>query len=255
MARGAGARGSAGGTGRVAGVGKPARALRAAPARGARTAVATRGTPRLAPEARRQQIVAAATDFFADRGFEASTTALAQRLGITQPLLYRYFPTKAELISAVYEHAFPSAQYYPRWVAALARHEVPIRERLIEFYCEYTEALLNYRFLRLAIWARLSGLQFEGESFNERYNAALTGRIFPLVIAALRERAGLPPRSVPSAAEIELLQTLHGSIYYVGIRRLNDRLPPDVQALVISKIDVFLDGIGPALSRADAVAP
>lgn len=222
---------------------------------GGKSGVAPTRAARLTPEQRRSQIVAAATDFFAEHGFEGGTSALARRLGITQPLLYRYFPTKADLISHVYEHAFPSAQYYPRWVSDLARRERPIRERLIDFYCEYTDVLLNYRFLRLAIWARLNGASFDGASFNERYNAVLTTRIFPLVIDALRERAGIADGAPPSEPELELMQTLHGSIYYVGIRRLNDRLPSDVRAIVVSKIDVFLNGISAELLRAGRTAP
>ena len=49
---------------------------------------------RLSPTVREQQIVDEAIQFFAEVGFGGRTRELAKRIGITQPLLYRYFPTK-----------------------------------------------------------------------------------------------------------------------------------------------------------------
>ncbi len=51
-------------------------------------------------------IVREAVSFFAEHGFEGQTRELARRLGITQPLLYRYFPDKAALIDRVYREVF-----------------------------------------------------------------------------------------------------------------------------------------------------
>src|SRR6266704_4117545 len=51
-------------------------------------------TCRLAPEVREHQIVLKAMDHFATHGFSGSTRELARQLGVTQPLLYRYFPSK-----------------------------------------------------------------------------------------------------------------------------------------------------------------
>ncbi len=56
---------------------------------------------RMASEERRQEFLTKAIEFFAQEGFESSTRELARRLGVTQPLLYRYFPSKSDLISAL----------------------------------------------------------------------------------------------------------------------------------------------------------
>ena len=42
------------------------------------------------------------------------TRELAQRLGVTQPLIYRYFPTKQDLIDRVYEEVFVG-RWRPEW--------------------------------------------------------------------------------------------------------------------------------------------
>lgn len=47
--------------------------------------------------------MAEAIRYFAEFGFAASTRGLARRAGITQPLLYRYFPTKDQLIQRLFE--------------------------------------------------------------------------------------------------------------------------------------------------------
>src|SRR6266403_4162269 len=61
---------------------------------------------RLSPDDRRKEFVAKATEFFSEEGFGGGTRALARRLGVTQPLLYRYFPSKDDLIKEVYRKVY-----------------------------------------------------------------------------------------------------------------------------------------------------
>jgi AcrR family transcriptional regulator len=65
---------------------------------------------RLSPDDRRKEFVAKATEFFADEGFDGGTRDLARRLGVTQPLLYRYFPSKDDLIKEVYRTVYLDPQ-------------------------------------------------------------------------------------------------------------------------------------------------
>jgi AcrR family transcriptional regulator len=59
---------------------------------------------RLAPEARREIILAAAEDVFAQSGFAgASMDEVARRAGITKPVIYDHFDTKAALFFATAE--------------------------------------------------------------------------------------------------------------------------------------------------------
>jgi AcrR family transcriptional regulator len=61
---------------------------------------------RLPRNEREQMIVQEAIRFFAEVGFEGQTRELARRLGITQPLIFRYFPTKDDLIERVYQEVY-----------------------------------------------------------------------------------------------------------------------------------------------------
>lgn len=61
---------------------------------------------RLPREARRQQIVGAATGVFAASGFEAtSLDEVASAAGVSRAILYRHFASKVELYRAVLEQA------------------------------------------------------------------------------------------------------------------------------------------------------
>src|SRR6266404_80860 len=79
------------------------------PKLGGRDARAT-ANKRLSPEEREEQIVQKAIQYFGAHGFSASTHELARKIGITQPLLYRYFPNKEALVERVFHEV-----YLSRW--------------------------------------------------------------------------------------------------------------------------------------------
>ena len=74
---------------------------------------------RLSPDDRRKEFVAKATEFFSEEGFGGGTRDLARRLGVTQPLLYRYFPSKDDLIKEVYRTVYLEP-FDPGWDRLLA---------------------------------------------------------------------------------------------------------------------------------------
>jgi AcrR family transcriptional regulator len=58
--------------------------------------------PRLKAPQRREQLVSVATKLFAERGYEATTTAaIADAAGVTEPILYRHFSSKQDLFVAI----------------------------------------------------------------------------------------------------------------------------------------------------------
>ena len=91
---------------------------------------------RLSPEARERQIIDGAIAFFAEVGLSGQTRELAQRLGVTQPLIYRYFPTKQDLIDRVYEEVFVG-RWRAEWTDLIGDRARPLRDRLIAFYQVY----------------------------------------------------------------------------------------------------------------------
>src|ERR1700753_1234182 len=57
----------------------------------------------------RERIVAAASEVFAERGLEASTAEIAARAGVGEATLFRRFPTKDDLITAIIGVQFEEA--------------------------------------------------------------------------------------------------------------------------------------------------
>jgi AcrR family transcriptional regulator len=78
----------------------------------------TASTPRRTAAERRQAILEAAVVEVAVSGFASATTAgIARRAGISQPYVFRFFPTKKALALAVIDHAF--AKIVREWEAAV----------------------------------------------------------------------------------------------------------------------------------------
>src|ERR1700693_5593426 len=109
---------------------------------------------RLSPDDRRKEFVAKATEFFAEEGFGGGTRDLARRLGVTQPLLYRYFPSKDDLIKEVYRTVYLEP-LDPGWERLLTDRSRPIRERLQEFYNAYTKVIFTRKWLPIYLYSRL----------------------------------------------------------------------------------------------------
>ena len=60
--------------------------------------------PRLAPDARRRQLLADASRILTEEGLEKlQISALAERAGVSRPLVYRAFPTRHALFRAILE--------------------------------------------------------------------------------------------------------------------------------------------------------
>jgi AcrR family transcriptional regulator len=84
---------------------------------------------RLSPDDRRREFVAKATEFFSEEGFGGGTRDLARRLGVTQPLLYRYFPSKDDLIKEVYRTVYLEP-FDVGWDKLLADADIPKSTRM-----------------------------------------------------------------------------------------------------------------------------
>jgi AcrR family transcriptional regulator len=193
---------------------------------------------RLSPDDRRNEFVAKATEFFSDEGFGGGTRALARRLGVTQPLLYRYFPSKGDLIKEVYRAVYLEP-LDPGWEKLLADRSRPIRERLREFYSAYTSVIFTRKWLRIYLYSGLKGLDI-----NRWYVGVVREKILSRIIRECRHEAGLPVQNKPTAAELELAWVFHSGIFYYGVRKYIYESPvlEDKQQMINDAVDAFLEG-------------
>lgn len=203
-------------------------------------AAARNGALRLNPKVRKLQILEAACDFFAEHGFQGGTPDLAKRMGISQPLIHRYFPTKEKLLREVYKHVFPLNNSWLDWERLISDPARPLRSRLTRFFQDYAEVTWSYRVMRLLLWAGLSR-----PDLSRHYTAALHERIFPAIVRAVRIDCGRPSDGAISEREFEIAQALHGTMYHLlGIRRWihSRRFKGDVTKAIELRVDLFLRG-------------
>lgn len=192
---------------------------------------------RLAPGLRAEHILMGAIRFFAAHGFSGQTRELASELGISKGLLYRYFPSKEALIESVYQEVF-LRRWSPTWQAVLTDRNRPLLERLKAFYADYAKLPLEYEWGRIYLYAGLAGA-----SINRRYVRLANERIFRPVIDELRHEFGFRPieQLEVTEPEMELMWSLHGSIFYIGMRKwvYHVKAPSDIDGAVKQLVEGF----------------
>lgn len=193
---------------------------------------------RLPRQEREKLIVAEAIRFFAEVGFEGQTRALAQRLGVTQPLLYRYFPDKDALIERVYQEVFMGG-WDATWTDGLKDRTKPLRERIIRFYHAYSRRHFRYEQVRLFMFAGL-----KDQALANRYMGFVRENLFEPLVAELRAEAGLPTQP-PDDYEVECVAGLHGAVAYIGVRRwvYHAPVPDDTDRVIANMVDSFMTGV------------
>ena len=196
---------------------------------------------RLAAADREQEILAGAIRYFAEVGFNGQTRQLAERLGITQPLLYRYFPTKRDLIERVFSEVFLK-RVDPAWRELIGDRSRPLDDRLLEFYRRYSHATYTYEWIRIYMFSALMG-----NSINRRYIKIVEARILKPICAEFRHACGLPdPETIPiSELELEHIWVMHGGLFYYAVRKYiyHSRVGGDFAAIVRRSVAAMIEGI------------
>ena len=195
---------------------------------------------RLSGAEREKHIVSEAVRFFAEVGFGGDTRELAQRLGVTQSLLYKYFPNKEALINRVYEEVY-LGRWNPFWESVIRDRSIPLQERLTRLYIEYAKAALNRDWVRIFMF---SGLR--GEDINRKYLDVLRSRILEPIAVELRHELKLPPPEeiALKSAEIELVWSINARVFYFGQREwiFNVPVEDDLDTLIVQTIEHFIAG-------------
>jgi AcrR family transcriptional regulator len=204
---------------------------------------------RLSPDDRRKEFVAKATEFFAEEGFGGGTRALARRLGVTQPLLYRYFPSKDDLIREVYRTVYLEP-LDNGWEKLLSDRARPLPARLKEFYDAYTGVIFTRKWMRIYLYSGLKGLDL-----NRSYVGIVRDKILSRIIRECRYEVGLPVQNKPSAAELEMAWVFHSGIFYYGVRKFIYEAPvlENKAQMISDAVDAFLAGFERVFGEEDAI--
>ena len=197
---------------------------------------------RLAAADREKEILAGAIRYFAEVGFAGQTRQLAERLGITQPLLYRYFRTKRHLIERVFAEVFLK-RVDPGWGDLIRDRSRPLEDRLLEFYQRYSRATYTYEWIRIYMFSALMG-----NNINRRYIKIVEAQILEPICAEFRHACGLPgPDAEPiSELELEHVWVMHGGLFYYAVRKYiyHSRVGGDFAGIVRRSVAAMIAGIG-----------
>jgi len=195
---------------------------------------------RMKREDRDREIVQAAVAFFAEVGFDGDTRELARRLGVTQSLIFRYFPTKAALIERVYQEVYVD-RWDPCWESIIVDRTVALENRLLRFYKDYARVALTYDWVRIFMF---SGLR--GEDINTRYLHFLRSRVLAPIAAELRAELALPGFEVTplTEEEVELVWGINARVFYLGQRLwiFDTPLSLDIDEIIEQTIRSFMYG-------------
>ncbi len=193
-------------------------------------------TVRMAPEDRKRDLVEKAANFFSEEGFDAGTRQLARQLGVTQPLIYRYFASKEDLINEVYRKIYVS-QWQDSWTETIRDRSRPLKERLHEFYRSYCPTIFNRRWMRIFFFAGLKGLDI-----NTRYLARVRSELLLPMAEEMRVELGLDCDLPITSEESELVWLMHGAVFYQGIREQIYRsvVAVDYDTALNTAIDMYM---------------
>jgi hypothetical protein len=194
---------------------------------------------RLPAAERKAVILREASLFFAKEGFSASTRDLADKLGVRQALLYKYFPSKEALLEAIFEEVL-AVHWAMEWAKVMADHALSLEERLSRFYIAHLE---NEDGIGLRLFLRAA---LDGWVLPSRKLSLMREKLVQPLIAELRREAKLSGyESLPmSMGELELAMVLHSSVIFYSIRAhiYGGDVCSDAPATVRLYVSTFLHG-------------
>jgi AcrR family transcriptional regulator len=210
------------------------------------TSATSKPRHRMAPQDRERLILDNALRFFAEHGLSGETRELARRLGVTQSLIYRYFPSKDVLIDRVYEKWL--VEYWnPRWPSWITDRRQSLENRLLTFYRDYARLQHNYEWVRLFAYSGMDGLPY-----HARFVARNRALLFPLIAQELRYDHGMPSfDEIPlTEFEHEQIWAMHATLFHIGQRHWLFGLsgPTDIDGVMATRVRSFVTAGPPQIA-------
>jgi AcrR family transcriptional regulator len=192
----------------------------------------------LPADERRRVLLDAAADLFSEKGLRITVQALADRVHVTQPLVHRYFPTKADLIAAICDR-IQNAHWDPVWRQILTDRTRPLTQRIPDFYGRYLPHIYRDTWYRGFWYAALND-----PTFAQTYLARATGELLTAMINEVRVHFLFPSVDIirPFQREIELVWGMHSTMIFAGIRRYVYHTPVsnDDDTTVLDQMHAYL---------------
>lgn len=201
--------------------------------------VARRARPAASPEAppgpKRDAILRAAIDVFADRGFfNAQVADVARAAGVAAGTVYLYFKGKDDLLVSIFERSMRDGLAHGR--AAVSDLQDP-RERLLRLARAHLARLGHDRNLAIVFQVELR----QSTKFMERFSATLLRDYLGLIREAIADgqRAGLFRSDVKATA---MAKMLFGALDEMATNWILSRRRYSLEADADMVVDLFING-------------
>jgi len=183
----------------------------------------------------RERIAEVATRLFCEKGFGQTTVSeIVARAGVTKPVLYYYFGSKAGLFNALFADHFQGIQAIVDRAAAL---EGPIRDKLLRLTLDqfaFCEARLDcLRFVLHALFGPQKGTPRDRYAELQHMTTGLVSQILRLAV----EQGELRPLNVEHLGVIFI-----GMVHMFIMRHLFDPSFALDASTAEQLVDVFLYG-------------
>jgi AcrR family transcriptional regulator len=198
------------------------------------------GRKNMRGEDREKLILSEAVRFFAECGFEGQTRELAKRMGISHAAIYKHFDSKDALIERVYDQIYVK-RWNPDWEPLILDRRHSLQDRMTRFYIEYAERVFDYDWVRIFV---SSGLKSYG--LTERYLEVIASKIIRPAALEFRQETSLTPSDDgPDEEALELFWALHGSVFYIAVRKFIYNVPVsnDIERTVTNAVACFFNGL------------
>jgi AcrR family transcriptional regulator len=202
---------------------------------------------RISREEREKAIIDGAINYFADVGFSGQMRALADRIGVSQALLFKHFVTKEALVERVFQEIYLK-RWNLAWEYILEDYGLDLKDRLVTFYDSYVDTCADHQWMRIFMFASLAR-----RDINTRYLSLIRDRIIPKICAGMRRHLNIQSNEQFSDVELEMAWGLHGSILYHLIQRsIYENAHHDSRLVVRSRVGAFVDGVKALLADAES---
>jgi AcrR family transcriptional regulator len=191
---------------------------------------------------RQASIISAAAALFAAKGFNGTTTReIAKTAGISEALLFKYFPTKRALYAAILAEKVQLSQLMDSVEAAAEKRDDPRVFTLIASFRIHRGA--DPSLLRLLLFSALEGHELSDMFFQNRH------RVFYEYLAGYIQRRA-DEGAFRAVDPLLAAQAFIGMIVYHRILHEIFKVPLHCspEEAVAGYVEVFLDGLRPRRS-------
>jgi AcrR family transcriptional regulator len=201
---------------------------------------------RMTAEGRRGQILRGAMELFAEKGFRGATTReMARHLGISEALMFKYFPSKEALYRAIIEKRTDGSEemFFPKEAIQAKDDRQVFRSIASNLIARNTE---DPTFMRLILYSALEGHELS-RIFFETHVMGRTRLLSDYIRQRIKEKAFKPvPPLLAARAFMGMI------IHYVLFREIygmKSFLKFSQKKAVNTFVDTFLNGLTGSINK------